>query len=67
MQTKMKYDIAKRVYLVKKIYELKEISLVQRSFRSEYPNQGSPSHSTINNLISNFEKTGTVTPLPRKR
>jgi hypothetical protein len=67
MQTKIKYDIPKRVFLVKKNYELKEISLVQRSFRSEYPNQGTPSHFTINNLISNFEKTGTVTPLLRKR
>jgi hypothetical protein len=28
MQTKMKYDIPKRVFLVKKFYELKEISLV---------------------------------------
>jgi hypothetical protein len=67
MQTKIKYYIPKRVFLVKKFYELKEISLVQRSFRSEYPNKGTPYHSSINNLISNFEKRGTVTPLPRKR
>ncbi len=58
----MKYGIPKRVFLVKKFFDLKKISLVQRSFRSEYPNQGTPSHTTINNLISYFEKTGTVTP-----
>jgi hypothetical protein len=63
VQTKMKYGIPKRVFLVKKIYELKEISLVHRSFRSEYPSQGTPSHSKINNLISNIENPGTVTPL----
>jgi hypothetical protein len=34
--------------------------MVQRSFRAEYPKLGTPSHSTINNLMSNFEKHGTV-------
>ena len=63
----MKYDIPQRVFLVKKFYELKEIYLVQRSFRAEYPKQGTPSNTTINNLISNFEISGTVTPLYRKK
>ena len=48
---KMKYNLAQRVFLVKKVYELKEISLVQRAFRTEYPKEGTPSHSVIKNIM----------------
>ena len=46
--------------LVKKVYELKEISLVQRAIRTEYPKDGTPSYSVIKNILSNFEKYGSV-------
>ena len=56
----MKYNLVQRVFLVKKVYELKEISLVQRTFRTEYPKYGTPSYSVIKNILSNFEKYGSV-------
>ena len=62
----MKYNLAQRVFLVKKGYELKEISLVQRAFRTEYPKDGTPSHSVIKNILSNFEKHGSVAHVPPK-
>ena len=56
----MKYDITKRIFLVKKYYELANIVLVQRAFRSKYPKEGTPNHKVIKNVVSNFEKTGSV-------
>jgi len=56
----MKYDLEKRVFLVKKFYELKDIVRVQRAFRTEYKNERAPSNSVIKNIISHFEKTGSV-------
>ena len=48
------------------VYELKEISLVQRTFRTEYPKDCNPSHSVIKNILSNFEKYGSVAHVPPK-
>ena len=45
---------------------MKEISLVQRAFRTEYPNDGTPSYSVIKNILSNFEKYGSVAHVPPK-
>jgi hypothetical protein len=39
---------------------LKEISLVQQSFITEYPKDGHPSYSVIKNILSNFENYGLV-------
>jgi hypothetical protein len=44
------------VFLVKKAYELKEISLVQQAFITEYPNDGTPSYSVIKNILPYFVK-----------
>ena len=49
-----------RVFLVKKVYELKHLSLVQRAFRSQFPKDSTPTYSTIKNIVSNFEKHGSV-------
>lgn len=65
----MKYDIKKRVFLVKQYYKLESITLVQRAFRREYPKEETPVSSTIKNIVSNFEKTGSVghvAPKPKK-
>ena len=62
----MKYDIKKRVFLIKQYYKLENITLVQRAFRREYPKQDFPTDSTIKNLVSNFEKTGSVGHVPPK-
>ena len=62
----MKYNLVQRVFLVKMVYELKEISLVQRALRTEYPKDGTPSYSVIKNILSNFEKYGSVAHVPPK-
>ena len=62
----MKYNLVQRVFLVKSVYELKEISLVQRAFRTEYLNDSTPSYSVIKNILSNFEKYGSVAHVPPK-
>jgi hypothetical protein len=63
----MKYNIKQRVFLVKNFYELKEISLVQRRFRAEYPKDGTPSHSVIKKIVSNFENYGSVDHVAPKK
>lgn len=63
----MKYNLKKRIFLVQKYYELKEICLIQRSFRSEFKNVRAPSRSVIINIISNFEKTGSVLNTPHNK
>ena len=60
----MKYEIMQRVFLVKKYYELKSVTQVQRAWRAEYKTKDTPGRNVIINLISNFEKTGSVQPLP---
>lgn len=62
----MKYNIAERVFLVKKFYEFKQIILVQRAWKSEFSKPDAPSRSVIMNIISNFEKTGSVGHVPPK-
>ena len=62
----MKYNIAERVFLVKKFYEFKQIILVQRVWKSEFSKPDAPSRSVIMNIISNFEKTGSVGHVPPK-
>ena len=39
-----------RVFLAKKAYEFKEISLVQQAFIAEYPKDGHPGYSLIENI-----------------
>jgi hypothetical protein len=65
----MKHDIEQRVFLVKKYYEIKEICLVKRCFKAEYPKIGIPTYSAIKNIASYFEKYGSVkhvTSIPKK-
>ena len=56
----MKFDLKTRVFLVKMFYKLEIITLVQRTFRREYPKQDTPTFPTIKNIVSNFEKYGSV-------
>jgi hypothetical protein len=39
---------------------LKEISLVQQAFITEYPKDDHPSYSVIKSILSNFEKCGLI-------
>ena len=63
----MKFNLTQRVFLVKKFYELKVISLVQQAFRREYPKEDIPGNPTIKNIISNFEKYGSVAHVPPRK
>ena len=40
-------------------------SLVQRVWRTEFKNEKAPDAKAIKNIISNFEKTGSVVHIPR--
>jgi hypothetical protein len=60
----MKYDLKKRIFLVQKYYKLKSITLIQRSFSSNFKNEKAPTHKIISNIISCFEKTGSVMKIP---
>jgi len=63
----MKYDLKQRVFIVKKYYELRVISLVQRAFNKEYPKEDTPTHPTIKNILCNFEKYGSVAHVSPKK
>ena len=52
----MKYDIQKRIFLVKKYYEFQSIALVKRAYWSKYNNETTPSNITIFNMVSIFKK-----------
>lgn len=59
----MIYDQEKRIFLVKKFFELKSIVRVQRAFRTKYKNHKAPMGFTIINMVRNFEKTGQTSRL----
>ena len=64
----MKYDLKKRIFLVKKYYELNNPTLVQRAFRTEYDAKTVPNHKVIKNIVSNFGKKGSAaTSYPKNR
>ncbi len=56
----MIYNLRERVFLVKKYYEFHSIVDVQRAYRKEFCEKIAPNDSTIRNIISTFEKTGSV-------
>ena len=56
----MKYNIQKRLFLVKNYYELHNITLIQRAYRTHFVKYDAPNHKLIKIIISNFEKTGSV-------
>ena len=64
--SKMKYNIQERIFLVKKYYELQSITLIQRAYRTHFVKSEAPNHKLIKNIISNFEKTGSVVYAPPK-
>ena len=43
----MRFDVKKRIFMTKKLIELKSVSLVQRAYRSEYKNKKCPTKATI--------------------
>jgi len=62
----MRYDIEKRIFLTKKLVELKSVSLVQRAYRSQFKNRPCPTGQAITKLSRKFNTTGTILDLPPK-
>ena len=62
----MRFDVEKRLFFTKKLYELKSVALVQRANRSEYKNKKCPTKATILNLSRKFDRTGSLLDLPPK-
>ena len=56
----MLYDTDKRVFIVKNFAIHKNTTLVQRAFRTKYHTSKAPAANTINNMVSNFQNTGSV-------
>ena len=56
----MFYDLQKRVFLLKNWYKFGNFVQVQRVYRAQYTTKTFPSISFIKNIISVFEKTGSV-------
>ena len=56
----------KRIFLLKSFYEFGSIVRVQRSYCAKFNEKILPNTSTIRNIISVFEKTGSVSPTPPK-
>jgi transposase len=64
---KMKYERKNRIFLVKKYYEFKSIKQVQTAYNAEFKSKTAPSACVIKNIVSTFEKTGSVGHTPPKR
>ena len=58
----MKNDIPRRVFLAFKYYEFQSMSKDINAWNTKYKNSDPPSHSTIKNTVSHFEKIGLVPP-----
>ena len=52
----MKYDIEKRVFVVKSVYKLDSFVEVRRAFKSKYNTKQVPSNGSIQVIINTFEK-----------
>lgn len=63
----MKYDLKKRIFLLKKYYETRSFASVQSAFRVEFGVKTAPGHQIIQNIVKAFENTGSVVPTRSKR
>ena len=64
----MKYDFKKRIFSLKSFYEFGSIVRVQCAYCANFNEKIAPNHSTIKNIVSVFEKTGSVSPtLPKHK
>jgi len=52
------YDHEKRIFLIEKFFELKNMTLVQRAFCTRYKNIKAPCRFTIIKMVQAFKSTG---------
>lgn len=62
----MKFNIEKRVFVVKTFYKLGSFIEVRRAFKKNYNTKQVPSNGSIQDIINTFEKTGAVGRIPPK-
>ena len=62
-----KYDVKKRIFLLKFFYEFKRMASVQSALRVEYKTKIAPDRKIIINIVFVLEMTGTVARLAPKR
>ena len=63
----MRYDKEKRLFMVEKYHKLKNYTLVQRAWRTNFSNHAVAALKTIKSTIERFNKTGSVASLPPLR
>ena len=56
----MRYDLKKRVFLVKKYHKTRKCTLVQRAWRTKHLHEVAPHHVTIISIVFKFETMGLV-------
>ena len=56
----MRLDLQKRVFLFKMYYKTASIKAVQRAYQAEYHYETAPTAKVIKNIVSKFEKHGSV-------
>lgn len=62
----MRYDLKKRLFMVKKYEKFNNIVQVQRAWRSEFKSKNAPSRHVILYNYNKLEKTGSVEHTPRR-
>jgi hypothetical protein len=62
----MKYDLKKRIFLLKNYYKFQSFAMVQSAYRVEFKSKIAPDRKVILNIVNTFEKTGSVSPIPPK-
>ena len=53
----MRFNVEKRIFITRKLHELKSATLVQRAYRSEYKNKKCPTYRTILEISKKFDRT----------
>ena len=62
----MRFDIRKRIFIEKKLVELKSATLVQRAYRTKFNDKKCPTRGAILAISRKFDRTGTTLDLPPK-
>ena len=64
---KIEIRFTKTHTLLMRFYEFGSIVRVQRAYWAKFNEKNAQNHSKIKNIVSVFEKTGSVRPTPPKR
>ena len=62
----MRFDVEKRIFITRKLHELKSATLVQRAYRSKFNGKKCPTNRTILEISKKFDRNGSVLDLAPK-